>query len=142
MNKRIFSAIVLALSACLGSLLALDGAPAATQSAAAFDEQQFYSQLQGEIKKTSDRLAELEKKVTAENKNFDGELKDEFNAKVNTLGAKQVLYKNFENTPSITSAVVRASLLKTFQKEVINDKDLEELQQVVNEEKAKGLPAK
>ncbi len=156
MNKRLLIASMLILG--LGALNAANEVPASPQSPAApqvpaapeapsstssftqADEQKFYQQLQDEMTKTSNRVEELEKKVTAENKDFEGELKDEFTSKVDTLAAKQTLYKNFENTPSIQDPKVREELLKTFKKEVLTDKDLEELQQTVDQEKAKGLP--
>ncbi len=136
MNKQLILMSALFLGFGFGPLSAIDGPPNDPKFTP-IEEQQFYNKLKDGIEKTGKKVIELEKKVTSENKNFEGELKDEFTKEVDTLEAKNVLYKNFEHTPSIKDPEIREELLEVFDKQTLNEKDMTELKDVVDKEKAK-----
>lgn len=98
---------------------------------------QFNQQLKDEISKQHADIAELQKQVGKGNKNFEGDFKREFEEKVNSLAAKEILYKKFERATSLQFPAVRAKLLELFQKPIIKEKDLQDLQILVDQEKAK-----
>ncbi len=136
MNKLLLLMTILILSLGLGPLIATEGPPenpTFTQT----EEQAFYTQLRAEIDKTEKSIVPLIKEVTDKNKNFEGDLKKEFNEEIGTLAAKETLFQNFENTPSIKDPDIRKKLLELFQKPVWEPKDMEEIKAFVEAEKAK-----
>jgi len=136
MRKILLLIGLFALGLNLTSLVAEEGPPEDAKFTPS-EEQQYYYKLKDEIEKTGKGVVELQKKVTVEMKDFEGDLKDEFTEKVNTLEAKQVLYKNFEHTPSIKDPEIREELMEVFEKPVIKQKDLQDLKESVDSEKAK-----
>lgn len=93
----------------------------------------FYKRLQSEMIKDENRLVELVKKPNL----F---VQTKIQIQMDTLKTKQILYKNFYDTPSVHNPDVRRKLEQIFKKEVIAERDLAELQSIVQKikEEMKG----
>lgn len=104
------------------------------------EESAFYDDLQTGIKKSQDQYTKLKGAINPE-KATDEEKKALMNA-ATALEVKYTLYKNFYNTPSVQSPVVRKQLEDLFQKNFITLEDLTKLKKTVSAERTKmGLPA-
>lgn len=95
-------------------------------------EAQFYQQLNEELAKEHKDILNLENQVIQKKQGFGGDFKKEFQDKINSLVAKKTLYEKFQQAPSLQYPAVRAKLLEIFQKPVIEEKDLQELQAVID----------
>lgn len=144
MKKKLTFIATLALGLCtsLGQvqLYAAEKNPTAgaTMTSKEADQaDQFDQQLRDEISKQGEDVLRLEKQVTEQNKDFEGDLKDEFVGKINSLEVKQILYKKFQGTASLKNPAIRAKLLELFQKPVVTEKDIKDLQTFIDQQKAK-----
>lgn len=145
MKKNFISiaTLALALSTLLGQvqLNAVESNSAGGATMVSKEEEQeaeFDQQLKEEISKQKEDILRLEKQVTQQNKNFEGDLKDEFVGKMNSLEVKQILYKKFQGSSSIKNPAIRAKLLELFKKPIVAEKDIKDLQTFIDQQKAKG----
>lgn len=90
------------------------------------EEDQFYAQLQAGMKKTQDRVQQLQARGGVQ-----GQMAAA-NAQA-TLSIKQTMYSNFKGTPAIQFPEIRNSLLSLFQKDEVTAEDLVSLQQAIHD---------
>lgn len=136
MRTPFFFITTLVVGLHMGQTNAVETHPV-TSSWTAQQEVEFDQKLQRELAKQGQDISNLENQVIKENKSFAGELKEEFQGKVNSLQAKQVLYNKFQHASSLQSQAVREKLLAIFQKPILTEQDFQELQTVVDQQKSK-----
>jgi len=134
MKKHFIFSIALAASICAGQGLV------SVESAAAWssqEEAQFDQQLKSELLKQGKNIYEIENQVIKGSKGFKGDLQKEFKTEMDSLQAKETLYKKFQHSPLLQSPDIRAKLLVIFQKPVITEQDIQDLQTLVDQQKSK-----
>lgn len=134
MKMQFMFITTLALGLCAGQakVCAVEKNPVAATEWTPQAEAQFYQQLNEELAKDHKDILNLENQVIQKKEDFGGDFKKEFQDKINSLVAKKTLYEKFQQAPSLQYPAVRAKLLEIFQKPVIEEKDLQELQTVID----------
>ena len=89
------------------------------------DEEQFYAQLQVGLKKSQDRVGQLQKAGSG----MQNEMALE--SAQATYAIKQTMFTNFKGTPAIQFPEIRQQLLSLFQKDEVGAQDLVALQQAI-----------
>jgi len=89
------------------------------------DEEQFYAQLQAGLKKSQDRVGQLQRAGSG----MQNEMALE--SAQATYAIKQTMFTNFKGTPAIQFPEIRQQLLSLFQKDEVGAQDLVALQQAI-----------
>lgn len=88
----------------------------------------FYRELQSQLVEDENQIIEHLRKPRI----FE---QSKLQVRTDVLKTKQILYKNFYNTESVQSPLVRRKLVEIFKKEIIEAHDLTELQALVDKVK-------
>jgi|GEM_PF-3179871 len=91
------------------------------------DEEHFYTQLQAGLKKSQDRVQQLQSHAAGIQSAFALE-----NAEA-TLAIKQMMFNNFKGTPAIQFPEIRRRLLALFEKDEVSAQDLSTLEQAIHD---------
>ena len=106
-------------------------------AAQAVDEDRFLATLRGEIQKQSDLVNKLKDQIARTDIVAPSSINTQFENAYTMLNVKRTLYANFVGTPSIKSPLVQKKLLQIFQKDIITQADLSELEALVKQERPK-----
>lgn len=106
-------------------------------AAQAVDEDRFLETLRGEIQKQSDLVNKLKDQIARTDIVAPSSINTQFENAYTMLNVKRTLYANFVGTPSIKSPLVQKKLLQIFQKDIITQADLSELEALVKQERPK-----
>ena len=109
------------LAAALPATTTATNSPAFSKA----DEEQFYSQLQAGLKKSQDRVGQLQRAGSG----MQNEMALE--SAQATYAIKQTMFTNFKGTPAIQFPEIRQQLLSLFQKDEVGAQDLVALQQAI-----------
>lgn len=101
------------------------------------DEDRFLETLRGEIQKQSDLVNKLKDQIARTDIVAPSSINTQFENAYTMLNVKRTLYANFVGTPSIKSPLVQKKLLQIFQKDIITQADLSELEALVKQERPK-----